>query len=68
VEGVIGVLHFYQGRALAQPLAHRTQVVEVGQVVARALKEKHRDLSVEKMRCAFGRWSLGRVKRKPQKH
>jgi len=36
---VIGVLHFYQGCALDQALAHRTQVIEVCQVVARALKE-----------------------------
>jgi len=57
---VIGVLHFYQGCALAQTLAHRTQVVEVGQLVACALKENHRNLNVGKMRCAFRGRSLGR--------
>ena len=51
VKGMIGVIEQPQRRARPKPLDQRPQQRQVGERVARALQEQHRDVHVEQVRC-----------------
>jgi hypothetical protein len=64
VEGVIGRVDDVQRGERAEFAANGTQQGEVGQGVARALKEEHGKFDLGEMVGALGAGALGRMKRK----
>ena len=58
---MVSVLDEMQRRALAQALDDGLKQLHVRQLVARSLKEQHRNVHVEEMRGTFFRRTLGRM-------
>src|SRR4029077_7078118 len=66
MERVISILIELERRALAECRAHRPQLVEARQRVARALQEQHRDPHIGEMLAALARRFAGWVQREAE--
>lgn len=64
---MIGPFEEMKCRARAEFFAHWTKQIEVSELVASALKKKHRNADAFEMFATFRPWATGRMQRKPQK-
>src|SRR5690348_17313518 len=67
MEGMVRAFKEAEGRLAAEALHHRLEQVELGEIVARALEEKHRDLHGLEVLAALARGLARRVQRESEK-
>lgn len=67
MKGVVGPFEEMKCRARPEFFAHWTKQIEVSELVASALKKKHRNADTFEMLATFGARATGRMQRKPKK-
>jgi len=65
---MIGALHQVQRRASAQLGHERSEQVELGELIASALYEEHRDADIQQMRRTVGTGPTRRMQWKGEEH
>ena len=65
VKGMIGFLKEFERCTGAEFFAERFDERQVREAVAGSLQKQHRNLHIEKVLCALGRWLTRRMKREP---